>query len=492
MLVFTAPAPTREVTVDGVPVGDTMQLTILSQDEVRAIHQATLQILSEVGVFLDDDEAGALLFDHGAWEHRGRVCLPPHLVEACLEHCPRQVTLRGRGGQVTLGAGVLHVHNLGGARDVLDAPGGDLRPATTGDVAASARLLDALEHVTTVTPLYTPRDVPPSAITLVMFDQVARHSLKPINGPGVQTCWEVRRLAEMMRIVFGDAPAVSLAVSPISPLTFPKDIAQAILEVARQGFPFGPLPCPNLGATAPMSLAGALAQQNAEILVSIVLAQLARPGLPVIYCGRLAALNMRSGAPIWGNPEIGLVSAATVQIGHHYNLPVNVYGLSCSGYALDLQNGYERAMNAIVPALAGADELSGVGEMAGGPISSNAQIVIDNEIMGTVHRVRRGFAVDQAALAVEIIAQVMDSTRNFLAEPHTIKYLRAGEVWQSQLAVQEVSWETWRNAGGPMLVERAQAEAERILATHEVPPLSEDQSRALDEIVQATVNQQPG
>ena len=85
MLVFTAPTPTREVTVDGVPVGDAMQLTILSQDEVRAIHQATLQILSEVGVFLDDDEAGALLFDHGAREHYGRVCLPPHLVEACLE-----------------------------------------------------------------------------------------------------------------------------------------------------------------------------------------------------------------------------------------------------------------------------------------------------------------------------------------------------------------------------------------------------------------------
>jgi len=463
-----------------------MLLTILSQDDIRAIHHATLRILSEVGIILDEAEARALLLDHGAREHCGRVCLPPDLVETCLKRCPQQVTLRGRGRQVTLGTGALHVHNLGGARDVLDAPGGDLRPALTSDVAHSARLLDALENVTTITPLYTPRDVPPSLMALTMFDQTVRHTLKPINGPGVQTRVEVRRLAEMMRIVLGDAPSVSLGISPISPLAFPQDIAQAMLEIARQGLPFGPLPCPSVGATAPMSLAGALAQQNAEVLASIVLAQLIAPGLPVVYCGRLAVLNMRSGAPIWGNPEVGLASAATVQIGHHYGLPVNVYGLAGSGYAMDTQNGYERAVNAVVPALAGADELSGVGEMAGGTFSSNAQMIIDDEIISIVQRVRRGFAVDEDALAVEVIAQVMDSSRNFLAEPHTVKYLRAGEVWQGKLAVSEIGWEMWRNAGGPTVIERAQREAERILATHEVLPLPEDQATALDQIVQFT------
>jgi trimethylamine--corrinoid protein Co-methyltransferase len=99
-----------------------MPLTILSQDEVRTIHHATLRILSEVGVILGDAEARTLLFDHGAQESHGRVCLPPDLVETCLKRCPQQVTLRGRGGQVILGTGKLYVHNLGGARDVLDAP----------------------------------------------------------------------------------------------------------------------------------------------------------------------------------------------------------------------------------------------------------------------------------------------------------------------------------------------------------------------------------
>jgi trimethylamine--corrinoid protein Co-methyltransferase len=467
-----------------------MRFTILSQDDLQAIHQATLRILSDVGIVLNDAEGRALLLDHGAREERGRVCLPPDLVDTCLKRCPAQVTLRGRGGSVTLGDGnALHVHNLGGARDVLDASGADLRPATADDVASSARLLDALNHVTAVTPLYTPQDVPASLMTLAMFDRTVRHTLKPINGPGVQTAGEVRLLADMMRVVLGESPSVSLAVSPISPLMFPPGIVQAIFEIARQGLPFGPLPCPNVGATAPMSLAGALAQQNAELLASIVLAQLVAPGLPIIYCGRLAVLNMRSGVPMWGNPEIGLASAATVQMGHYYHLPVNVYGLAGSGYAIDIQSGYERALNALLPALAGADELSGVGEMAGGIFSSNVQMVIDNEILGMVNRVRRGFDVTEDSLAVEVIAQVMESSRNFLAEPHTVAYLRAGEVWHGRLAVQEIGWEMWRNAGGPTVVERAQNEAERILSSHQVPPVSDDQTHALGEILESALGE---
>jgi trimethylamine--corrinoid protein Co-methyltransferase len=232
-----------------------------------------------------------------------------------------------------------------------------------------------------------------------------------------------------------------------------------------------------------MSLAGSLVQQNAEVLGSIVLVQLARPGLPVVYCGRLSVLNMRNGAPIWGNPEVGMMSAATVQLGHFYHLPVNVYGLADSGYATDMQSGYERAINALVPALAGADELSGVGEMAGGVCSCNAQIVIDNDIYGMVRRVLKGFVVDEDSLAVEVIGHAMDTSRNFLKEPHTRRYLRAGEIWNGRLGFQEIGWEMWRDAGSPTVVDRAQHEAERILAAHQVPPLSEEQEREIARII---------
>lgn len=464
-----------------------MKLSVLSQGELEQIHHSALRILSEVGISLDDSEACTLLLDNKAREENGRICLPPDLVNECLGRPPSQVTIEGRGGRVILGDGGLYVHNLGGARDVVDRPGGKPRPATAKDVAESARLLDALDNVDTVTPLYTPRDAPPGAMALTMFEQTVHNTLKPFNGPGISTVQDVRSISEMARVVFGDHPQITLDVSPVSPLNFQGHIAPSIMEIARQGLPFGPLPCPIVGATSPMSLAGSLAQQNAENLAAIVLAQLVHPGLPIVYCGRLSILDMRSGVASWGSPEMGVMAAATVQIGHFYNLPVNVYGLSDSSYAADMQAGYQRALGAVVPAVAGADELSGVGEMAGGPFSSNFQIVIDDDIYGMVRQIRRGVHVDEDSLAVEVIAKAMHTKGNFLGQKHTRDYMHAGEVWRGRFANLETKWEAWESAGGRDVLSRAQEESERILAEHQVPPLPEDQSKALDEILRHSV-----
>jgi trimethylamine--corrinoid protein Co-methyltransferase len=465
-----------------------MNIAPLTADEIKAIHEATLRILAETGVVMQGDEARALLLDHGAAPNDDRLTLPPELVERCLHQCPPEVTLEGRGGSLVMDRRDLHVHNMGGARDILDAPGGDLRPATTHDLAETTRLLDALPGVTSITPFFTPRDVPPAAMVPAMFDRTVRHTLKPINGPGIQTGEEARLVAEMIAVVFGEKANVSLGVSPVSPLSFHAETSSAIIEVARAGLPFGPLPCPQVGVSAPMTLAGALALQNAEVLASVVLAQLVQPGLPVIYCGRLAVVDMRSVAPIWGNPEIGLISAATVQIAHHYDLPVNVYGLCGSGNAIDIQAGYERAFNALLPALAGADEISGVGEMAGGVFSAHAQMVIDNEIVAMIRRIQRGFAVDADALAEEITRKVMeDGSRMFLAQRHTINHMRAGEVWMRDLGVEALDWDQWVEVGRETVVERAQARATDILATHEVPPLPDNQVRELDRILKTVM-----
>jgi trimethylamine--corrinoid protein Co-methyltransferase len=289
-------------------------------------------------------------------------------------------------------------------------------------------------------------------------------------------------MAQMAAVVGPPHEVLTMGISPISPLFFPDDVAEAMIETARLGIPLGPLPCPTAGATGPLSLAGALAQQNAEVLASVVLAQLVRPGLPIIYCGRLAIMEPRTGSSVWGGVELGLVSAATVQIAHRYGLPVNVYGLSTNANELDLQSGFERSLNSIVPALAGADELSGIGEMAAGVLGSYAQMVCDDEIAASVRRLRRGFAVDEDALAVEVIASVMDGSRNFLDQRHTVRYLRSGELLTTRLADRR-AWEEWDREGREGMAHRAQAEAERLLAEHEVPPLAEHQERQLDDIM---------
>jgi trimethylamine--corrinoid protein Co-methyltransferase len=155
---------------------------------------------------------------------------------------------------------------------------------------------------------------------------------------------------------------------------------------------------------------------------------------------------------------------------------------------LNLQNGYERALNAVVPALAGADELSGIGEMEAGVMGSYAQMVIDDEIVAAVRRLQRGFVVDTDTLGVEVIAAAMDSTRYFLDQRHTVRYIRSGEVLCARLAERR-PWEEWDRAGRQSIAERAQAEAERLLERHEVPPLTDEQELELDEITREATSE---
>jgi trimethylamine--corrinoid protein Co-methyltransferase len=199
-------------------------------------------------------------------------------------------------------------------------------------------------------------------------------------------------------------------------------------------------------------------------------------------------MEPRTGSSVWGGVELGIASAATVQIGHRYGLPVNVYGFSTNAHTLDIQSGYERTLNAVLPALAGADELSGIGEMEAGVSGSYAQMVCDNEIAGSVRRVLRGFMVNEDSLAVDVIDKVMKDTRNFLAEPHSIKYLRSGEIEFSELSERR-SFAEWDRTGRYGLAKNAQDEAERILAEHRVPPLEDAQERELDLIMQAATHE---
>ena len=455
----------------------------LNPQSIEAIHNATLRIMDETGVVVNHAGAREMLLANGARVEKNRVRIPPDLVEKCVAAAGKKVSVRGRNGTVKhLGDGNLYFHNLGGARDVLDPVTGTKRLANAQDVRDSTRLLDALENCHTITPFFTPCDAPGDMMSLAMYRHALPHTVKPLQGPGVQYAPEARAAVRMAEVIGTPSEVLTLAVSPVSPLTIPDHEVDAIFEIARLRIAFAPLPCPTAGATAPLSIAGALAQQNAEVLMCVVLAQLVNPGLPIIYCGRLAMMEPRTGVSVWGGVELGLASAGTVGLGHRYGFPVNVYGFSTNAHSLDLQNGFERGLNAIIPALAGADELSGIGEMEAGVSGSYAQMVADNEFAGSVLRACRGFEVNDDSLAVELFQPVMDGSRNFLGQKHTMKYLRAEEVLMTKLS-ERGTWETWEKEGRPELARRAQSEAERILREHQVEPLEERQEKELDKIL---------
>jgi len=289
---------------------------------------------------------------------------------------------------------------------------------------------------------------------------------------------------EMAAVVGTPAHELTLSLSPVSPLTIHDVAAEAIMEMAKYGVIHADLPCPTGGATSPMTITGSVVQQSAETLAPLVLAQLINPGCGVVYCGRLANLEPRTGL-LWAGVELGLASAATVQLGHYYGFSVNVYGFSTNAHTLDAQSAFERGLNAAIPALAGADELSGIGEMEAGVMGSFAQMVFDNELVGSVMRLRKGLSADAEHLAVDIILDVMNGTRNFLGQKHTMKHLRAGELALTKFAERN-SWDTWEEKfERKQMADHAIDEAERILHEHEVPPLEPQQEQELDRILAA-------
>ena len=465
------------------------RLKFLSDEDIQAMHAATLQILSEVGVIWTHKPSLDILTDAGCTLKGNRVYFPPELVLDSIAKANKRPCVRGRNGQVNeLGGGNLYFHNLGGARDIFDARTGTRHVATDEDAWNAIRLLDALPNCHTVTPFFTPPDISNELMALHMYRHALSHTTKPLQGPGIQFGHEVKYAVEMAAVVGTPAQQLTLSLSPVSPLTMHDIAAEAIMEMAKAGIIHANLPCPTGGATSPMTITGSIVQQSAESLAPLVLAQIINPGCGVVYCGRLGMLEPRTGL-IWGGVELGLSSAATVQLGHYYGFSVNVYGFSTNAHTLDAQNAFERGLNAAIPALAGADELSGIGEMEAGVMGSFAQMVLDNELAGSVMRLRKGLSADIDHLAIEIIGNAMNGTRNFLAQKHTIKHLRAGEMALTQLAERN-SWDTWEEKlERRQMADHAVDEAERILREHTVPPLEPQQEQELDRILAAAAKE---
>ncbi len=460
-------------------------LKFLSDADVQAMHEATLKVMSEIGIIWTHKPSLDILLQAGCKMKDNRVLMPPDLVMDSVAKANKRPKIRGRNGTVNeLGGGNLFFHNLGGARDVFDARTGTHHTATTEDCVNAVRLLDALPNCNNITPFFTPPDVENEMMALHMFRHALSNTTKPVQGPGIQFGHEAKYAVEMAKVIGIEPHEITLSLSPVSPLTMHDIAAQAIMDMAEAGVIHANLPAPTGGATSPMTITGSLVQQNAETLAPLVLAQILNPGCGVVYCGRLGLLEPRTGL-IWGGVELGISSAATVQLGHYYGFAVNVYGFSTNAHTLDAQNAFERGLNASLPALAGADELSGIGEMEAGVMGSFAQMVLDNELAKSIHRQRQGLSADAEHLAVEVIGNVMDSNRNYLASKHTLKHLRAGEMALTKLAERN-SWDTWEDKmGRKQMADHATDEAERILREHTVPPLEPAQEAELNRILVA-------
>jgi trimethylamine--corrinoid protein Co-methyltransferase len=271
-------------------------------------------------------------------------------------------------------------------------------------------------------------------------------------------------------------------LEPISPLHFPFNGVDLLFEIARVNMPVQIGPMAQMGLSAPSTLAGTMAQQNAEILAGICITQLVRPGMPVCYGGICHAFDMRTTQMIFAGPEQALFGVAMTQMGKRYGLPVYVnVGLSDSKRP-DAQAGLEIAATLLPAAAAGADVFGHMGIAGVDQASSLDMLILQSEAIGYVESVCRAMRIDDDTLALELIDEVGPGG-TFIDKPHTAEHYRA-ELWFPELLDRDY-YDAWRRTGARDMAERCRAKKEALLHSHVPEPLGDDVAKELARVVEA-------
>jgi len=427
--------------VKGIKLNPNSRLKVLEDNQLDMIHEATLTILERTGIRYDSEDARRRLLKAGAAAHptrKGVIAFPRAMVEDAIKSITHQNIFyaRDKSWDIEYDGEHMFPYAGGGDPNIIDLDTGRPRPSTFADVEMAARLGDALENCHYASSLVMANDAPPELLVLKTMEATMKNSVKAAAGyaPNKES---VDFLVRMWACVSGGAeqlrkrPLFSLGGSPSSPLTFGERNCEVLLRSVEHGIPFAVIPCPICGETGPMSLGGALAQQNAEQLGGVMLIQTVTTRLPTIYSGRVCIMDPRSGRDLWGIPEEALVSAAIVQLARRYKMVSDTSGMASDITRWDMQMGYEHMITGLMPALAGAESISGLGSGWEGA-SSLEMMVINNEVFNDISRIIRGIQVDELRLETDLIDKV-GHMGSFLAERHTMNTLRRGEVRISSL-----------------------------------------------------------
>lgn len=466
-------------------------LQYLDENEIEQIHQTSLYLLDKIGVKVDDLGVRDDLYHFGCRVEGERVKFPPDLIQKVLVHIRKEISFsRPNSRKVDVKPGKVITHSSGGIPSIIDFKTGKKRNATLSDFRQAARLMDNLDQLDMPCALLYPEDVPFQISQIIQAEQLLRYTKKPIYGPGVSSPGEAKYIVELFRAYAGteisltEEPIGLVGISPESPLYFPKQITDTMKIIISAGIPTVILSAPVTGLSAPFTIAGAIAQMNAEILAFAAIACSINSKTPLIYGSRINYPNMRNGNSIWGLPEVGIGSAIAAQLARSYGFLSDVYGLACSSCTFDNQMGYEKATNGILPVLAGANMISGFGSMASLMVASLEQLVIDNETFAIQRKAKKGVQVNEDTLALDVTTNVLLDGGTFLEQTHTIRHLRAGEIFIPKLGFDN-AWSEWERRGEIDIRAAAKVQVQKILDNDSYEPISPELDKEVHQIMKS-------
>ncbi len=461
-------------------------LNILSDEEITKLHESSLWILENVGMRIDHDGAIDKLDDAGAKvDHNNkRVKFPPDLVEKCVKIVPETLIYAGRNPEndiVLKVGGDLYCRGNSGGTAYVDLETGQYRQAKIDDVKQFAILMDALPNINGIGPLHAV-DVPTATSDIHGFRVLLENQRKHINNNPF-TVKNLQYQLEMVLAVTGSKeevkkrPLFHNIVAVVSPLYISKEDVDMLILAGEYGIPTGFCDMINTGATGPATLAGTLALGNAEILGACCLNEVLFPGRATSFFLEPMFTDMSTGSGLLGSPENTLMYAALSQLCCTlYKIPVETAAMAADGTITE-EIMFQKGWSGLMAAYNGASFIFGCGSVDTFMAQSPVQLVIDDEIMGMIRRVWRGFDVNDDSLGLEAINRV-GPQGVFLTDEHTLRHMR-GEHFRPNLFNRDPRT-VWLSKGAKNIEQRAREKALRILNEHKVPLLDSAVIQELD------------
>jgi trimethylamine--corrinoid protein Co-methyltransferase len=459
-----------------------------SEISVSRIHELSVRILQEIGVPITSMKALDLLNETGCTvdRERGVVFIPESVVMESLKKARSHFSLFDRSTSREIAIGGDNVSFMSGAAAIRVCDlNGVYRAPTLRDLVDMTKVQDYLENIDVIHELVEPSDIDPRKIRVRMAALLLKNTTKPcafiVEGPGdVEDICRIGVTIRGGRKELEEKPLFSIHdISAEATIGIVKEQCDALMKCAELGIPTGIGAYPIMGSTGPVTIEGALALANANILSALVIAQTIRPGIPFLYMIMAGSLDMKKAEMITASPEIWAYYIAGKKLAEYYRLPSHCI-ISADSKSTDIQLAMEKYSALFHGTVCQSDAMNG---------ANYDQMLIDNEIVSMVkYMVDSLRSLNGAVSKEEIFNDIKTSLENkmyFMDSDTTVGEFKK-RLWESNLLVRE-NFDRWKDGGMKSILDNSRVKTTEIVETYEVEPFDSNTEREINSIVQSSI-----
>lgn len=462
----------------------------LTEEQMKEIHSASLNLLEDMGTVIHHGGALELLKKAGAYVAEGnRVYIPGGLVEWAIKSAPSRITVYDRNGNpAMLLEGRNSYYGTGSdCPNIVDTFSGERRKFTYKDVENAVKIVDYLPNIDFTMSMGLISDCRKELSYHHEYALMLRNTVKPqVITASDRDCLndiaDIAAAAVGGRETLSRKPIFVLYDEPTSPMVHSEEAIDKLLFMAENSLPTNYAPGMMAGATGPITVAGAITQATAETLAGLVIHQLKKPGAPFVFGAGVSPIDMSSMQPTYSAPEAMLGQSGLCEIGRRlYDLPTWGFGGCSASKLADEQAVNEAGSYILMAGLSGTNIIHDVGYLEFGLTYSFDLLVMCDEIIGQVRRLMEGIKVDREHIALDAIKRV-GAGGHYLGDEHTFNHFR--ENWRPDITDRR-TYEAWVENGAATMGQRAKAKVRHVLENHIPEALPDAVNQEIDRIIKS-------